>query len=229
MSRRRRRRNPILNAIALGLSGGFLALVVLLAAAVIVVPLATGSIPLTVLTSSMEPKLPPGTLVIVKPTPVNEIRVGDVMTYQLYSGRPEVVTHRVVERIVATDGTTSFITQGDANAVPDQNPVQEVQVRGTVWYSVPLLGWVNTWLTGERRATVVPILAGLLFLYAAWMLVAGFRDRRRKLEKDRLREERVQQEAEQRAAAEAEERKKAAIADAHKIAQEAEIPPLLLR
>ena len=175
-----RRRHPVLNAISMGLSAGFLAFILLLAVLVIVLPLVVGGSPLTVLTSSMEPKLPPGTLVVVKPTPVSDIRIGDVITYQLYSGQPEVVTHRVIERVSSSDGTVSFITKGDANGVPDANPVREVQVRGTVWYSIPWLGWVNTWLTGERRAIVVPIAAGLLFAYAGWMVFSGLRDRARK-------------------------------------------------
>lgn len=181
MSRRRQSRpqNRVRQAIGLGLSGGVLALTLLLAILVIVVPLLVGGSPITVLTGSMEPKLPPGTLIIVKPTPVEEIRVGDVITYQLRSGEPELVTHRVVERVSGADGSTRFVTQGDANSIPDANPVRDVQVRGTVWYAVPYLGWVNTWLTGERRAIVVPVIAALLFGYAAFMVYSGLRDRTR--------------------------------------------------
>ena len=46
------------------------------------------------LTSSMEPGLPPGTLVIVKPIDPVDVRIGTVITYQLESGKPTVVTHR---------------------------------------------------------------------------------------------------------------------------------------
>lgn len=181
MNRRRQSRpqNRLRHAIGLGLSGGILALTLLLAMLVIVVPLLVGGSPITVLTGSMEPKLPPGTLIIVKPTPVEEIRVGDVITYQLRSGEPELVTHRVVERISSADGGTRFVTKGDANSIPDANPVRDVQVRGTVWYAVPYLGWVNTWLTGERRAIVVPVITALLFGYAAFMVYSGLRDRAR--------------------------------------------------
>ncbi len=55
-----------------------------------------GATPYTVLTSSMEPEYPPGTLVVVRPVPIEEIGIGDVITYQLESGEPTVVTHRVV-------------------------------------------------------------------------------------------------------------------------------------
>ncbi|KAB1662498.1 signal peptidase I [Pseudoclavibacter chungangensis] len=159
---------------------GLLVLVCGVGALAIVVPALTGSTALTVLTSSMEPGLPPGTLVIVRPTPVPEIEPGDIVTYQLHSGEPTLVTHRVVQRLTTADGEVLLITKGDANADPDPDPVKAVQVRGTVWYAIPWLGHVAVLVTGRTRAVVVPIIAAALFGYAAWMLVSALRDRRAK-------------------------------------------------
>ena len=72
------RKKGVLHYLGVGVSVGLLAFVVLIAVLVVVVPMVTGSRPLTVLTGSMEPAYPPGTLVIVKPTPVEDIRLGDV-------------------------------------------------------------------------------------------------------------------------------------------------------
>lgn len=169
----------VLHAIGVGLSAGLLLLMLGLALIVVVLPIAVGGSAYTVLTGSMAPKLPPGTFLIVQPTPASEVRVGDVITYQLASGRPEVVTHRVVERIL--DPRTAevlFITQGDANNTPDAQPVMSVQLRGTVWYAVPYLGWVNNVLNGESRAWLVPLIAGLLLAYAGWMLLSSIIERR---------------------------------------------------
>ena len=113
------RQPGLMHYVGVGLSAGLLALMVALAAAVIVIPALVGGVPLTVLTGSMEPTLPPGTLVVVKPTPVQDIRVGNVLTYQIHSGEPAVVSHRVLSRSVSTDGTTTFITKGDNNDSPD--------------------------------------------------------------------------------------------------------------
>ena len=104
--------------------------------------------------------------------------IGDIITFQLRSGEPAVATHRVVQRIVTDDGAVSFVTKGDANDAADPTPVLPIQVRGKVWYAIPYLGWVNTWLGGSTRAIAVPLVAGLLFAYATWMLVAGLRERR---------------------------------------------------
>ena len=169
----------LLHYIGVGVSAGLLALVALVAILVVVVPMVTGSRPLTVLTGSMTPTYPPGTLVIVAPTPAEDVQLGDVLTYQLESGKPTLVTHRVIEKAFDTRGELTFTTQGDANDSPDAEPVTTVQVVGTVWYAVPWIGWVNNVVNGELRAFVIPVVVGLLFAYAAWMIISGVRDRHR--------------------------------------------------
>ncbi|MEZ5189978.1 MAG: signal peptidase I [Schumannella sp.] len=158
------------------LSVTFLVALLALAAAVIVVPAATGSRPLTVLTSSMEPTLPPGTLLVVSPVEPEDIRIGDVVTYQIRSGDPTVVTHRVIAVSKSAGGEYAFTFKGDNNAQPDPDQIREVQIEGRLWYSVPYIGWVNTWVNGEARSYVVPVLAGGLFAFALWMVVSGLRD-----------------------------------------------------
>jgi signal peptidase len=163
----------VLRALGLGLSVGLLFLVAGMAVILIVVPKATGSTPLTVLTQSMEPRLPPGTLLVVRPEPVSRIRVGDVVTYQIVSGQPAVISHRVVSITSDSRGERTFILKGDNNATADPKPVKPVQVRGVLWYSIPKIGWVNQLVNGYARSWIIPALAGVLFLYAAVMIVLG--------------------------------------------------------
>jgi signal peptidase len=159
--------------IGLALSGSLLVIVLALGALVIVVPAISGGTALTVLTQSMEPKLPPGTLVIIRPTPIGDIKLGDVLTYQIKSGQPEVVSHRVISRSVDTKGRTTFITKGDNNDLPDAGPVRKVQIKGTLWYSIPWLGYVNNLLGGQGRSLLVPLVAAALFIYAGYMLASS--------------------------------------------------------
>lgn len=170
----------LLHYLGLALSGALLVLVLGLAALVIVIPAVVGGSALTVLTSSMAPKFPPGTLIVIKPTPVDEIRVGDVVTYQITSGQPAVISHRVISRIVDLDGNTTFITKGDNNDLADKNPIREIQVKGVLWYALPYLGWVNNAVNGEARPLVVPLVAGALFAYAMWMVISAALGRRRR-------------------------------------------------
>jgi signal peptidase I len=176
------KKKGVLHYIGVGVSFGLLGLIALIAVLVIALPMLTKSTPYTVLTSSMTPSYPAGTLVIVKPTDVQQIKIGDVVTYQLVSNEPAVVTHRVIQIVepATADDTESFITKGDANSLPDANPVKPVQVRGVVWYAVPYIGWVNNVVNGDARNVIVPIVAGVLFLYAGFMAASTVVDRRRK-------------------------------------------------
>lgn len=143
----------------------------------VVVPRLGGATPYTVLTGSMRPTLPPGTLVVVRPTPFDQIDVGDVVTYQLRSGERAVVTHRVIGRTLDGENRPALITQGDANSTADPDLVIEVQVAGTPWYSVPWLGHLNVAAVGERAAAGRIVAAGLLG-YVAFLIVGGLRRRR---------------------------------------------------
>lgn len=179
------RRHSLLHYLAVSLSAAVLALLLGVAVAVIGLPALVGGSAMTVLTQSMEPRLPPGTLVVIRPTPVDEIRVGDVITYQIRSGEAAVVSHRVISKTYE-NGELTFITQGDNNDAPDPEPVHAVQIRGTLWYSIPLLGWVNNLLNGPNRTLVVTVVAGGLFVYAIATSIVGAREKRRRA---RLRDE----------------------------------------
>jgi signal peptidase len=147
--------------------------------ATVAVPKVTGSTPYTVLTGSMRPGIPPGSLVVTRPVEAADLRVGDAITYQLRSGEPEVVTHRITAVSTTLGGETLFTTQGDANPAPDDKPVKAGQIRGVVWYGLPLLGYVNSWLTGEQHIWAVGISVALLLAYSAFMCTAAVVESRR--------------------------------------------------
>ena len=156
-----------------------LLLVLALGAVVVAIPRLAGAIPLTVLTSSMEPRLPPGTLIVVRPVATDDIRVGDVVTYQIQSGVPGVISHRVIAINLAADGGRTFILKGDNNSVADTDPVIPAQVQGRLWYSVPYVGFANTAVSGNVRAWAVPAGGVLLLLYAAITIVRGITSQRK--------------------------------------------------
>jgi len=93
-----------------------------------------------VLSGSMEPALPVGSAILVRPVDPQAVSVGDIITYR-QKGSTDFVTHRVVE--VNREGSAlSFRTQGDANGGPDPAAVAPDAVEGRVWASVPYLGYV---------------------------------------------------------------------------------------
>lgn len=151
------------------------------AVVMVVVPLIAGATPYTVLTGSMRPTYPPGTLVVVRPVDTDSLGVGTVITYQLRSGEPGVITHRIVAQSVDAQGNRIFTTRGDANAVADADPVIPAQIRGDVWYSVPLLGYVNSFLSRGQRNVLIIVAACCLLAYAVYMFAsAGIDSARRR-------------------------------------------------
>jgi signal peptidase len=152
---------------------------VLVLAATVVVPRLGGATPYTVLTGSMEPRYPAGTLVVVRPVHPDDVRVGDVVTIQLESGRAGYVTHRVVQVVHTLEGETHFRTQGDANQVADLDLRRPEQVRGRLWYAVPGLGRFGAVLDPRQREQGVQLVSAGLLLYAGLMFVDAARQRRR--------------------------------------------------
>lgn len=161
-----------------GVSYALLVLVALGALVLVVVPLATGSQTYTVLTSSMAPKYAPGTFLAVKATPFQDLRVGDVITYQIESGKPGVVSHRITAIGATQTGARVLTTKGDNNSLPDPAPVQEVQVKGKLFYAVPYVGFVAN-AVGQEREQLVPILAAGLIGFGALGMVRGALEKKR--------------------------------------------------
>ena len=87
-----------------------------------------------VVSGSMEPEIPIGSVIYVKPAEPEGIREGDVIAFQ--SG-DSVIAHRVV-RNQKVEGT--FKTKGDANAGEDMNDVGYAALIGQVTAHYPLLG-----------------------------------------------------------------------------------------
>jgi signal peptidase len=145
----------------------------------VVVPRIAGAQPYTIETGSMQPKLPPGTLVVVKPIEPRDIGIGDVLTYQLRPGEPAVVTHRVVAQGVDGGGRPVFWTKGDANSATDARPVRSVQVRGKLWYSVPYVGYLGALLSPTQRNVLLLAAITGLFGYSLGVLMIALRRRQK--------------------------------------------------
>ncbi|MFK0041991.1 signal peptidase I [Paenarthrobacter sp. NPDC090517] len=69
----------------------------------------------TMLTGSMAPLINPGDVVVTTPTPVRDIKVGDVITYHIPVEDQRVETHRITEITTTADGGVAVQTKGDAN------------------------------------------------------------------------------------------------------------------
>jgi signal peptidase I len=127
---------------------------------------------LTVLSGSMTPGIPVGSVVVVTPERPDQLRVGQVVTYRIPVDDHRVVSHRVV-KVFEGGSRPVFQTQGDANDAPDQ---WIAQLSGdTVWrarYVVPGLGHGLQWLRRPAVHTasvlVVPGVVALWVVCGIW-------------------------------------------------------------
>ncbi len=135
--------------------------VLVLAAVVIAGPRLLGWRLMVVLSGSMEPVYPVGSVVYVRPASPREVRVGDPITFTQSDGKT-VVTHRVV-RIDSEN--QRFYTKGDANQIEDGGATPFSRLIGKPVFDVPGLGYAASYLASPRgRIVFATVLACILIL-----------------------------------------------------------------
>jgi len=97
----------------------------------------TGNIKfLTVQSGSMEPAIKMGGVVLVKP--MNDYKIGDVITFGKITRTKSPTTHRIYD-IKVVEGDIRYITKGDANEDPDHREVFKKEILGKVLLSIPYI------------------------------------------------------------------------------------------
>ena len=109
----------------------------------------------TILTGSMEPKIYPGDLVIVKKENPNDLKVGDIITFNKVDENI-VVTHRLIAE--KDDG---FITKGDNNNVQDDGILKKQDVIGKVVLTIPKIGYIFVFFAKPLVIAAILIILGL--------------------------------------------------------------------
>lgn len=122
-----------------------------------------------VLTASMSPTYPVGSLLVVGQMDASEVRPGMAVTFDDPSRPGRLVTHRVVRIVPADD--LFFETKGDANVSSDALPVPARSIRGRVLWQVPVLGYAVDflrWPRGFILLVVIPVVALAAAEALAW-------------------------------------------------------------
>lgn len=120
---------------------------------------------LPILSGSMTPAFPTGSLVVATPVSLRQLHVGEVIAYQAPVGDHHLIAHRII-RILRPGPNPVLETKGDANRAADP---WHLRIAGpTAWVvraGVPLVGYAAIY---AKRALVA-----LLFLVAAVTLAAA--------------------------------------------------------
>jgi signal peptidase I len=118
--------------------GTLMLLVVIAAAVPLTIPNFLGYEVYNVVSGSMEPTIPIGSIIYVKEIEPAEINSGDIIAFR---GGDSIIMHRVVTNKVV-EGT--FVTKGDANEGEDMNDVPYDHLVGIVVRHIPILGQLLT-------------------------------------------------------------------------------------
>lgn len=117
-----------------------------------------------VLSGSMEPTYHTGSVIYVKKVKPEDLKVGEAITFA--QSKDTVVTHRIVEVVKdpKAPGGLKFRTKGDANTAVDGQAVDARNVIGRPVFTIPLLGYVMTWIQRPPGLYVAIAVACLLIL-----------------------------------------------------------------
>ena len=110
--------------------------------------------PVALLSNSMNPYIKRGDIVFVNkisPSKIKKINVGDIVEYQKDG---KLVIHRVINIVEGSGGKRTFTTKGDANKVPDIDPVEEEQIVGIAKFYIPYLGYPSV-IFSEKILNIV--------------------------------------------------------------------------
>ena len=122
----------------------------------------------SVLSGSMEPEYPVGSLIYVKAVDYKDLKVGDPITFLLDENT--VVTHRIIEVLIDEEDPNiiRFFTQGDANGIPDAKSVHYKNIIGTPVFTIPYMGYVSNYIQNPP-GMYVAISAGAVLLMLVFL------------------------------------------------------------
>ena len=114
--------------------------------------------PYIVMTGSMEPQIPVGSICLVdRHCALQELQAGDIITY--HSSPSAVVTHRVV-----SVGEEGAVTRGDANETVDEKAVTAEDLIGKCILTIPRIGHILQFFKSTHGIVITSVLIALLIL-----------------------------------------------------------------
>lgn len=114
-------------------------------------------------TPSMVGVYPEGSLLVVKELPMDELKVGDDISF--YQNSESISTHRIAEVIEDYEetGKQAFITRGVSDP-SDEEEVLAIQIVGRVDNSVPQIGVALSWTNGNMHYIVLAFLVLIVIM-----------------------------------------------------------------
>lgn len=167
------------------------ALIVLAAIGVIIVSIqskAAGVTPsiggykiLKVISGSMEPTIQTGSVILIKQTEPDKLKVGDIITFRSMEYGGQLVTHRIAG--INKGDLLTFETKGDANDSNDNNPTYASDIKGVEVLTIPLLGYIMDFIQSRQGILLMIIIPGIaLIIYESYIIIKSLRIMKREKE-----------------------------------------------
>lgn len=107
--------------------------------------------PSVIVTGSMKPMIKPGDVILVKKIVdmegINNLSVDDVIQFK----RGKIlISHRIIDIYNDQEKGLEFKTKGDNNSSPDIELVKPEDIKGSIVYTVPKLGWPTLLIRSEK-------------------------------------------------------------------------------
>ena len=127
----------------------------------------------SVISGSMEPAIPTGSLLYITEAQPEEIKEEEVIAFYGVKDAASIITHRVIENRVVMG---EFITKGDANQTQDMNPVPYDNFIGKVACTIPKAGKAAELFTSlEGKVLAAGVIAAAVLLQVVAALIEKFR------------------------------------------------------
>ncbi len=140
------------------ITGTLLIVIVIMLCSLLVLPGIFGFHMYHVISGSMEPAVPVGSLLYVRSGQPEDVEEGGIIAFYSSLEDGGVITHRVVKNNVVS-GT--FITKGDANEKEDPSPAAYADYIGEIALTVPYMGKLLTVMTSLYGKVAAGCVIGL--------------------------------------------------------------------
>jgi signal peptidase len=117
-----------------------------------------------VVSGSMEPSIPTGSLILVRQTDTRNLAEGRVIAFTSPSDPNKIITHRIDSVSRQPGGSVAYRTKGDNNNAPDNWTVLPEQIKGAYAFHVPYIGYAIAWSKTPLGFAAVVGVPALLFV-----------------------------------------------------------------
>lgn len=123
---------------------------------------------LSVQSGSMEPSIPRGSVILIKPE--QEYKIGNVITFKDKHNPNFLVTHRIVE-VENLESGKLYVTKGDANEDADRMRIASNVVQGKVFWALPFLGYAVSFARTQMGLILLIVIPTTLIIYSELLVI----------------------------------------------------------